>query len=109
MAVCVLAAVVAGHAAAADDALGKRVYGDRCAACHGDSGGGDGPGAAALDPKPRNFRDPDFWRGRTAVQMKLVVKDGKPGTLMAPFAGVLSDAEIDAVVGYLRTFKPATP
>jgi mono/diheme cytochrome c family protein len=100
-------AIATASALGADADLGQKVFAERCAPCHGETGGGDGPAAAALSPKPRNFRDPDFWRGRTAVQLELVVKNGKPGTLMAPFAGALSDAEIHAVVGYLqRTFRP---
>ena len=46
-------------------------------------------------------------RGRTAAELRQVVRDGKPGTLMAPFAGALSDAEIDAVVAFLQSFRPA--
>jgi high-affinity iron transporter len=91
---------------AADAARGKSVYESRCAPCHGDQGGGDGPAAAAIEPKPRNFLAPAFWQGRTTTQLRLVVKDGKPGTLMAPFAGVLSDAEIADVVAYVETFRP---
>jgi mono/diheme cytochrome c family protein len=87
--------------------VGRRVFMERCAPCHGDAGGGDGPAAAAITPPPRNFRDPVFWRGRTAQQLRLVVRDGKPGTMMAPFQGVLSDAEIDGVVGYLESFRPS--
>ena len=97
------------HAADAPDAQGKGkdVYEIRCAPCHGMGGAGDGPAAAALDPRPRNFRDAAFWRGRTTQQLRLVVKQGRPGTLMAPFEGVLSDAEIDAVVAYvIETFRP---
>jgi high-affinity iron transporter len=107
--IAVLLSVLFGHtiASAEDAGLGKKIYAERCAPCHGDQGAGDGPAAAALVPKPRNFRDPEFWHGRTAVQLRLVVRDGKPGTLMSPFAGVLSDAEIDAVVAYLGTFRPA--
>ena len=30
---------------------------EACAVCHGNSGHGDGPGAAALNPKPRTFAD----------------------------------------------------
>jgi high-affinity iron transporter len=106
----VLAAAVAtlGTSARADDvALGKKVYGERCFACHGATGGGDGPAAAAIVPPPRNFHDPVFWRGRTPAQLKLTVRDGRPGTMMAPFAGTLSEAEIDAVVAYVSTFRPA--
>ena len=90
---------------AADD--GKAVYEIRCAPCHGSGGTGDGPAAAALVPKPRNFRDPVFWRGRSRASLKLTVEQGRPGTMMSPFKGVLSDAEIDDVVRYVESFRPA--
>lgn len=91
---------------AADPAHGKEIYEVRCSPCHGTTGGGDGPAAAAIVPKPRNFRDPAFWNGRTTQQLRLTVKQGRPGTLMAPFDGVLSAAEIDDVVGYVESFRP---
>ena len=89
-------------------ARGESIYSVRCAPCHGVNGGGDGPAAAGITPKPRNFRDPDFWRGRTVDQLRLVVRQGKPGTLMPPFEGVLSVAEVDDVVGYVQGFRPAS-
>jgi mono/diheme cytochrome c family protein len=98
------AAEPAGGASA--ETTGKRLYLERCAPCHGDGGAGDGPAAAAIDPKPQNFRDAAFWKGRTTAQLRQAVRAGKPGTLMAPFEGVLSDEEIDAVVGYLAHFRP---
>jgi mono/diheme cytochrome c family protein len=94
-------------ASAADPGHGKDIYEVRCSPCHGTSGGGDGPAAVAIVPKPRNFRDPSFWNGRTTQQLRLTVKQGRPGTLMAPFDGVLSDAEIDDVVAYVESFRPA--
>ena len=37
-------------------AAGKKLTVDKaCTACHGDSGKGDGPGAAALNPKPADW------------------------------------------------------
>lgn len=106
----VLVAVPVRAAEPAASTRGKDVFIIRCAPCHGDNGGGDGPAAAAIDPKPRNFRDPAFWHGRTTAQVRLVVKSGRPGTLMAPFEGVLSEDEIDAVVAYVfETFRPAKP
>jgi mono/diheme cytochrome c family protein len=83
------------------------VYVERCAPCHGDDGRGDGPAAAALEPRPRNLREPAFWEGRSPDRLRDVVQHGKPGTMMQPFEGVLSDGEIDAVVEYLRRFRPA--
>jgi len=93
-------------AVAPADALGPRIYGERCSACHGAEGAGDGPAAAALEPSPRNFRDPAFWRGRTRAQIRLVVAHGRPGTLMAGFEEVLTPEEIDAVVSYVLDFGP---
>ena len=101
-----VAYAIVGGAWAAEPGQGETVYETRCAPCHGSDGGGNGPAAAALVPKPRNLRDPTFWSGRTAQQLRLVVRDGRPGTMMAPFAGVLTDAQIDDVVAYLQTFRP---
>jgi mono/diheme cytochrome c family protein len=36
----------------ADAKRGAKVYKEYCTQCHGPNGGGDGPGAAGLDPKP---------------------------------------------------------
>jgi high-affinity iron transporter len=106
----VVAAVVAtATAVAAEPTAAVRLYAERCSACHGDDGKGDGPMAAALAPKPRNFRDAAFWRERTVAQVRSTIEKGKPGTLMPPFAGVLTDAEIDDLVRVVRGFGPADP
>jgi mono/diheme cytochrome c family protein len=108
LAIAVLVACAATVRAAESDP-GARLYVERCSPCHGDDGKGDGPGAAALVPRPKNFREPVFWQDRTANDLKAVVRKGKVGTMMPPFAGVLSDAEIDAVVRYLGRFDPGRP
>src|SRR5262249_21708134 len=41
-------------------AAGWQLYGTNCAACHGEQGGGDGPVARFLYPRPRNFGDVKF-------------------------------------------------
>jgi high-affinity iron transporter len=86
---------------------GARIYAERCSPCHGTDGHGDGPTAPALVPPPRNFHDPAVWKDRTDAQLRAIVKGGKVGTMMPPFEGVLSDAEIDAVIAYLHRFDPA--
>lgn len=88
---------------------GARIYAERCSGCHGDDGRGDGPAAAALVPKPTDFRAPAFWHDHTREGVRATVVKGKVGTMMAPFAGVLTDGEIDAVVDYLHHFAPAPP
>src|SRR5262249_49763253 len=67
-----------------------------------------GPAAAALEPRPRNFRDAAFWKGRDTEQLRRVIRQGKPGTMMQPFEGVLSDDEIDAVVTFVERFRPTS-
>lgn len=40
----------------------KTLFQSKCVVCHGSVGAGDGPGAAALNPKPRAFSDA-AWQG----------------------------------------------
>ncbi|MHB1557506.1 MAG: c-type cytochrome [Isosphaeraceae bacterium] len=35
----------------------EKVFTSRCVTCHGPNGEGNGPGAAKLEPKPRNYHD----------------------------------------------------
>ncbi len=41
----------------ADREEAQQIFKTRCAACHGPTGHGDGPGAASLVPPPRNYHD----------------------------------------------------
>ena len=109
MRLLVLVVAVTGTTALAARAadVGERVYAERCSGCHGDDGKGDGPAAAALVPRPRNFHDTAFWRERKPEELKTIIKRGKPGTMMPGFEGVLSDAEIDAALARVRRFAPA--
>ncbi|MCA9712523.1 MAG: hypothetical protein KDK70_42230, partial [Myxococcales bacterium] len=42
----------------------QKVWKEKCITCHGNTGLGNGPGAAALNPKPRSFKDP-VWQTQT--------------------------------------------
>ena len=55
LAVGLLALVIPSTALAGEAAEGKKTYDVLCTACHGVTGRGDGPAAAALDPPARNF------------------------------------------------------
>jgi mono/diheme cytochrome c family protein len=76
-----------------------------CVTCHGTTGGGNGPGAAGLDPPPRNFRHHGFWRHRTEGEIFWVIKHGSPGTPMIGFGGMLSDEDMWAIIQYERSFS----
>jgi cbb3-type cytochrome oxidase cytochrome c subunit len=85
--------------------LGRTVYKDRCAQCHGENGGGDGSAA-----KEQRIAPADFRTGRPSIAASLsAVRDGVPGTPMAPWSGKLSEAEVSAVAYYVRTFYAGDP
>jgi mono/diheme cytochrome c family protein len=59
----------------------RRIFDTRCVVCHGSVGKGDGPGGAALDPKPRAFGDATWQKSvddthiaKTIVEGGLAVK-----------------------------------
>ncbi|HSK88782.1 MAG TPA: c-type cytochrome, partial [Anaerolineales bacterium] len=62
-----------------------------------------GPAGQSLDPTPRDLAqlqtkagdDFLFWR----------VSEGKPGTSMVAFKGILSEEQIWQVVSFMRTLK----
>lgn len=47
-----------------------------CAVCHGETGMGNGPGAANLDPKPRNYTDKAWQASVTDEQIKKTILMG---------------------------------
>jgi cytochrome c oxidase cbb3-type subunit 2 len=92
--------------------VGKTVYNQHCAVCHGDKGDGKGPQAAGLKPPPRNFTtgvykfrstpsgtlpiDQDLWK---------TISDGLHGTSMVPWIS-LSENQRWAVAAYIEAFSP---
>lgn len=101
---CMTAVCSAMPAAAADAAT---VYANRCAFCHGTTGKGDGPAGVALKPPPRDLTQPGYWESADPEVMKAVIANGKPGTAMVAFKGMLSADEIAALVEHLKTFNAA--
>ena len=75
-------------------ARGEQVYQANCAACHQ----ADGMGMAGVFPAISGSK---VANGPIADHIAVVL-NGVPGTAMASFAGMLSDADIAAVVTYQR-------
>jgi mono/diheme cytochrome c family protein len=115
----VVALVAAGTAAAPaaleaqDTDRGRELYDRWCAACHGFEGDGQGPAAAWMLPRPR-----DFTRGvyqvrttgggelPTDADILRMIDEGMPGSSMPGWADALSRRDRDALVAYLKSFYP---
>ncbi len=96
-----------------DSTRGKAVYDAHCVECHGSSGKGDGPAAALLTPRPRDFTTGKFKirtteSGSLPTDEDLIrsVADGLSGSAMPAWRGILSDADIRASVDYIKTMTP---
>ncbi len=83
---------------------GAELYAQMCAACHGARGGGDGPSAAGLDPKPRSFLDPAVMGELTPARAFNTLTDGVKGTGMASF-GTLAAADRWALAFHVFTLR----
>jgi mono/diheme cytochrome c family protein len=57
----------------------RSLFNTVCSTCHGKTGTGDGPGAAALNPKPRNYTDKE-WQAKTSDdQIRQIILLGGAG------------------------------
>jgi mono/diheme cytochrome c family protein len=88
---------------------GKALYAQQCVSCHGSSGKGDGPAAAAMQPKPRNLADKAYMAGLTDQRLADVIKKGGAGVgkspLMPPFGAALKDGDIQDVVAFIKNLE----
>ena len=82
--------------------LGKQLFGNNCAQCHGDAGTGGGT-APTLNSK-------EFLSSTSDAQIQALVSGGISGTQMSAwsldYGGTLTEEQIHQVVTYLRTLEP---
>lgn len=95
-------AALLGPASAASPLIeeGRAVYNFRCYFCHGYSGNGQTLAATYLNPKPTNFQQADAANFTTARVMT-ALQEGKAGTAMKPFKGIISTREMQAVAAFV--------
>jgi mono/diheme cytochrome c family protein len=82
-------------------ASGKKKFGQDCAMCHGNEGGGDGDLAADMHLKLPDFRDAAALKSMTDADMYTIINNGK-GKMMGE-EGRLKPDEIWDVVNYVRS------
>lgn len=87
---------------------GEALFQVNCASCHGPTGRRDGPRAAELNPRPRNFHQEKFRYGALGSQIFNTVTNGSPGTSMPSFA-LLPAEDRWALVHFVRSQIPNPP
>lgn len=102
------ALAVAAPVRAADLAAAKQNYDTFCSRCHGDSGKGDGPAAATLKTKPRDFAECKRMASITDDTLFKAIKDGGAAVGLSPdmpaWKEGFEDSEMKDLVAFVRNF-----
>lgn len=92
---------------AANVTAGKSLYQQYCGACHGAQGKGNGPAAAAMQPKPRDHTDGTYMNRLSDMHLRKVIGEGGAAVgrspLMPSWNTTLTPEQIGDVIAYLRT------
>jgi mono/diheme cytochrome c family protein len=87
----------------------KGLFESLCVSCHGATGAGDGPAAAAMDPKPRAFGDPTWQTSVTDDHIRKVITLG--GAAVGKSAAMVAQPQLkskpevlEAIVQIVRGF-----
>lgn len=88
-------------ASPSDHELGRNIYNFRCYFCHGYSGDAQTLASSYLEPRPRDFKASSADT-LSRESMLDTVKNGRSGTAMRGFEGILKPAEIALVTDFVR-------
>jgi mono/diheme cytochrome c family protein len=99
--------IAAAPAQAADVEAGKAKFQQFCATCHGPTGHGDGPAAAALKPTPRALDDAEWQKSVDDDYIKKVIVEGGAAVGLSPmmtaWGHALKGDDLENVVAYIRS------
>ncbi|HLU39977.1 MAG TPA: cytochrome c [Planctomycetota bacterium] len=100
-------ATTAAKPTAADVDEAKKTYQTICFTCHGMEGRGDGPGAGALDPRPRDLSSPEWQRSVTDEHIRNVITMGGAAVGKSPMMPAQPQLKgtpgvLEALVAYVR-------
>ncbi|MGB5808975.1 MAG: cytochrome c [Polyangiales bacterium] len=78
------------------------IFQARCVTCHGPNGKGDGPGSAALNPKPRDYTSAEWQKSVTDENIAKIIVGGGPAVglsaLMPPNPDLADKPEVVAAL-----------
>jgi mono/diheme cytochrome c family protein len=97
--------LVAALGARADDPKTARTWKAKCGSCHGADGKGDTE--QGRKAKVANFSSPEWQKSKSDADIKSAIENGKKkgDVEMEPYKDKLEPAQIDTLVGYIRTLK----
>jgi mono/diheme cytochrome c family protein len=81
---------------------GEAIYAKLCWTCHGKNGQGDGPAAANLRPKPKNFSSEDV-QSQSDGELFWKLSNGKG--MMVPYKHSLNEEKRWQLINYIRTLS----
>ena len=81
---------------------GHALYSKLCWTCHGKNGKGDGPAAANLKPKPKDFSSADLQK-QTDGELFWKLSNGKG--MMVPYKHSLNEEKRWQLINYIRTLS----
>jgi cytochrome c oxidase cbb3-type subunit 3 len=81
---------------------GRALYNYRCYFCHGYSGNARTLAATYLTPPPADFTRADPAR-LSVTAISATIEDGRPGTAMKSFRGILGKEEMTLLAEFVRT------
>lgn len=86
---------------------GEALYRANCAACHGDTGEGNGPAAAGMSPPPANIRWVSSRPMASDAYLMWAISEGGAGlgTAMPAFKGVLRETDRWKIISYLEVLQ----
>jgi mono/diheme cytochrome c family protein len=87
---------------------GKQIFAQVCTPCHGEGGKGDGPAAAALNPKPRNLTEPGYLTSLDDRYLFELISRGGVAvgkSAMMPPQPSLAASDIGNVVAFVKTLS----
>jgi mono/diheme cytochrome c family protein len=92
--------------------VGRQLYVQNCATCHGDFGEG-GPNPVRADDVIAPISSAEYLKTRDDATLRAIIAQGQPNFGMSPFStaygGPLDDGEIESIVTYLRSWERNPP
>ena len=90
-----------GNKVASGNVDGAELFATACARCHGPAGAPEAARAAQLGV--RDLTSPEFQRSLSDEDIHERIMRGSMNRRMPSFASKLSEAQVDALVGYVRS------